>query len=80
MENHHRILHIRISLGSKFQFQQTISIILGETDNFDFLDQVCPKKVFPDEKEYFWSKIEKVNITIEFCIFELVWVPNFRLD
>ena len=25
-EHHHRILHIQISLGSKFQFQQTISI------------------------------------------------------
>ena len=24
MENHHRILHIRISLGSKFQLQETI--------------------------------------------------------
>ena len=26
MENPHRILHIRISLGSKFQLQQTILI------------------------------------------------------
>ena len=23
---------------------------------------------------------EKVNITIEFCIFELVWIPNFSLN
>ena len=26
MENHHRILHIRISLGSEFQLQETILI------------------------------------------------------
>ena len=29
---------------------------------------------------YFRSKIEKVNITIEFYKLELVWVPNFTLD
>ena len=28
---------------------------------------------------YFWSKMEKVNITIQFCIFKLVEVPNYRL-
>ena len=32
----HRILHIHISLGFKFQFQLT--------NNFDFLKQICPKK------------------------------------
>ena len=30
------------------------------------------------QKGYFQLKIEKVNITIEFCIFELVQVLNFR--
>ena len=33
MENHHRILHIQIGLGSKFHLQQ-----------FCFLEQICPKK------------------------------------
>ena len=28
---------------------------------------------------YFQPKTEKVNITIEFCIFELVLSPNFSL-
>ena len=28
----------------------------------------------------FWSKTEKVNSAIEFCIFELVSVPNFNLN
>ena len=37
-EYHHRILHIRNSLGIKFQ---------ASTDNFDFLDQIYPKRVFP---------------------------------
>ena len=35
MENHHRILDIWISLGSKFQFQQTILI---------FWNKFSPKK------------------------------------
>ena len=26
------------------------------------------------------SKTEKKNITIEFCIFKLVWVPNFNFN
>ena len=34
-------------------------------NNFEFLDKFA-------QKGYFWSKTEKVNITIEFCIFKLV--------
>ena len=30
-----------------------------------------------DQKRYFRSKMEKVNTTIEFHIFKLVYVPNF---
>ena len=37
-KHHHWILHIWISLGTKFQLK---------TDHFDFLDQICPKRVFP---------------------------------
>ena len=29
------------------------------------------------QKGCFWSQTEKVNITTEFCVFELVYVPNF---
>ena len=32
------------------------------------------------QKWYFQSKTEKVNITIEFCIFELVQVSIFNLN
>ena len=32
------------------------------------------------QKGYFWSKIEKVDITNEFCIFELGYLPNFSLN
>ena len=28
----------------------------------------------------FLSKTGKVNMAIEFCIFELVWVPNLSLN
>ena len=57
MENHHQILHIGISQSSKFQLQETILI---------FLKQICP------QKESFWSKIEKMNVTIESFVLELV--------
>ena len=38
-----------------------------------FWNQICPKRVFSVENE-------KVNITIEFFISELVWVLNFTLN
>ena len=37
-EHHHLILHIRISLGTKFQLKLTV---------LNFFDQICPKRVFP---------------------------------
>ena len=55
-ENYHRILHIQINLDSKFQLQQTI-LIFGT--NFQ-------KKYTSGRKH------KKMNITIEFFIFELV--------
>ena len=39
--------------------------ISAQTDNFDFLDQIFPKR-------YFRSKTEKVNSIAEFFIFKLV--------
>ena len=63
-ENHHRILNIRIRLGSKFQLEQKILIFWN-----NFL-----------KKEYFQSKTEKLNISIGLFIFELVEVPNFSLN
>ena len=52
----HGILHIRISLGTKFNFKQTI---LNIGTKFAL-------------KGYFRSKTKTVNISIEYCIFELV--------
>ena len=82
--------------------------VLPWTDNFNFLDQICPKSVFPiksrksgyhhwilhvrisvgnnfqfrliififwtkfAQKGYFQSETRKMNITTEFCMFELV--------
>ena len=40
---------------------------LGKTDNFVFLDQICPKKVFQVQNR------KRMSITIEFCIFELIY-------
>ena len=55
-ENYHRILDVQINLDSKFQLQQTI-LIFGT--NFQ-------KKYTSGRKH------KKMNITIEFFIFELV--------
>ena len=57
-EHYHRILHIQINLDSKFQLQQTILIF-----RTDFQKNV-----------YFLSKTEKMTITIEFFVFELVYL------
>ena len=60
MENNKRILDVRISLGSKFQLQQTILVVF---------EKICPPKKF------FCSRIDKMNVTIESFILELVG-PN----
>ena len=63
-EQHHWLQHIRFSVGTKFQSQLTI---------FTFWTKFA-------QKGYFQSKTEKLNITIEFCMFELVYVPNVSLN
>ena len=57
-------IELWISLGTKFQVKLKILFFWTKFA----------------QKEYSWSKTEKVNIVIEFCIFKLVWVPNFSLD
>ena len=102
-------MHSAYSSCSKYQ----ISLY---TNNFEFWDQICPKRVFWVEnvkskhpywivhiriflgtklqfkptilkfgtkfaqKVYFQLNMKKVNITMEFCISELVWVPNVTLN
>ena len=63
-EQHHWILHIRISLGTKFSLKLTILIFWTKFA----------------EKEYFRLKTKKVNIPIEFCIFDLVYVSSLTLN
>ena len=60
---HHWILHIWISLDVKFQLKLTI---------LSFWTKFV-------QKRYFRSKTEEVNITVEFCIFELGLMPFFSL-
>ena len=59
--HHHCILHIRISLGTKCQLKLTILIFWTKISQ-----KGCSR-----------SKVENVNTTIEFCIFELVQITNF---
>ena len=61
---HHWILHIQISLGTKFQLKLTILIFWT---------------IFA-QKGYFQSLSEKMNTTIKFCIFKSVYIPNFSLN
>ena len=55
-EHHHWILHAKISVGTKFQLKVTILMFWTKFA----------------QKGYFHSKTKKMNITIEFCMFELV--------
>ena len=63
-KHHHWVLSIRISLGVKFQLKLTALIFWTK---FAL-------------KGYFGSETEKVNITMEFCIFELILIPVFSLN
>ena len=56
--------YIQISLATKFQLKLTGLIFLTKFS----------------QKSYFRSKSEKLNMTMEFCILELVKVPNFSLN
>ena len=57
-------MHIRISLCIKFHFEQAI---------WNFWTKFT-------QEIYLYSETEKVNIIIEFHIFELALVPNFSLN
>ena len=57
-------MHIWISVSTKLQVKLT---------NLNICTKFAQKRYFPLETE-------EVNIPIEFCIFELVRVPNFRLN
>ena len=65
-------MHIQISLGTKFQRKLTLFII---STNFaqKWYFQSKTKKVYKfAQKTYFrWKTETRVNITMEFCIFEL---------
>ena len=58
------VLHIRISLDTKFKLKLTILIFWTKFS----------------QKQCFRSKTEKVNTTNEFYIFELVKITNFSLN
>ena len=63
-EHHYWILHIQISLGTRFHLKQTF---LNFWTNFA-------------QKGCFRSKTVEVDITVEFYIFKLVLVPSFSLN
>ena len=86
-ENYHQILYVHINLDSKFQHQQTICIFgtnfkknilpVENTKNEHAIAIFWTK--FSKKGSYFQSKTDKIDTTIEFCIFELVFVSNFTL-
>ena len=68
---------INITIDSSY-LNQFLYKFSAQTDHFDFLDQVSPKRVV--QKGCFQSKTDKMDTTIEFCVFELVFVSNFTLN
>ena len=62
-EHHYSILHARINVGTKFQHKVTILMFWTK---------------FAQNSDLH-SNIKKENNVIEFCIFELVQVPNFSI-
>ena len=64
LEGRYLVLTLLASLGTTFQLELTILILWTK-----FAQKCC-----------FQSKTEKVNTTIEFGIFELMYEPNFGLN
>ena len=64
-EHHYLILHIRISLSTNFQLKLTLANFWTK---------------FVKKGRYFQSKTDKIDVTIEYCIFKLVFVSNFTLN
>ena len=64
-KHHHLILHIRICLGTKLKLKLTIFIFFTKFAQIGYFRSNTQKKV---------------NTSIEFYIFELVWVPNFTFN
>ena len=63
-EHHWWLRHIWISPGNKFQLKLAI-LIFGPNLS---------------KKGCFQSKSEKMNTTIELCIFKFVYIPNYSLN
>ena len=64
-EHHYWILYIWISLSTNFQLKLTIGIFWTK---------------FAKKGSYFQSKTDKIDTSIEFCLFELVLLPNFTFN
>ena len=66
-KNEHRywILYIRISRSTNFQLKLTNAIFWTKFDK---------------KNGYFQSKSDKIDTTIDFCIFEKIFVSNFTTD
>ena len=64
-EHNHSILHIWISLGIKVDFEQLVLTFWTKFDQKGYIEL---------------KKKEEVNITIEFRIFGLVSLTNFRIN
>ena len=62
-EHHYWVLHCQISLITKLQLETTILIFSSKFE----------------QKRYFGSKPKSVSMTIELCIFRLVYILNFSL-
>ena len=93
------VLHFWISTGTKFQLKLTILRFWTKFTTKEYLakigkkwttykfcifqisqNQISTSKMKFGPKWYFLSKTEKMNTTIELCIFKWVYIPNFSLN
>ena len=63
-QHNYWVLHIQINLSTNFRLKLTVAIF---------------RPNFPTRGSNFQSKTDKIDTTIEFWIFELVFVSNFTL-
>ena len=93
-ENYNQILYIQINLDSKFQLQQTILNFginlkkntssqkqkkMNITIKLKLTNAIFWTK-FAKKGSYFQSKADRIDTTVKFCIFELVFVSNLTLS
>ena len=75
-------MHLRFSLGTKFQLKLTIVIFWTKFTQKEYFcrktEKVNNTIEFWNQKVYFQFKMEKGSITFEFCIFRFFQIARYH--